>query len=107
MYYTEPPTDKTIREWYMNSSRVVVCALRNEQAVRAHGPGPFLVVQTFTLVRAVNDPSRFFSRNDTFVMRLFLLRFINNTTSSRVIVISSNNHTTPFILQGFLEIATI
>jgi len=22
MYHTEPPTDKTIREWYMNSSRV-------------------------------------------------------------------------------------
>ena len=21
MYHTEPPTDKTIREWYMNSSR--------------------------------------------------------------------------------------
>ena len=37
MYHTEPPTDKTIREWYMNSSRVAACALRNEQAVRAHG----------------------------------------------------------------------
>ena len=35
MYHTEPPTDKTIREWYMNSSRVVACALRNEQTVRA------------------------------------------------------------------------
>ena len=35
MYHTEPPTDKTIREWYMNSSRVAACALRNEQAVRA------------------------------------------------------------------------
>ena len=33
MYHTEPLTDKTIREWYMNnSSRVVACALRNEQA---------------------------------------------------------------------------
>ena len=32
MYHTEPPTDKTIREWYMNSSRVPACALRNEQA---------------------------------------------------------------------------
>ena len=32
MYHTEPPTDKTIREWYMNSSRVAACALRNEQA---------------------------------------------------------------------------
>ena len=32
MYYTEPPTDKTIREWYMNSSRVAACALWNEQA---------------------------------------------------------------------------
>ena len=31
-YHTEPPTDKTIREWYMNSSRVAACALRNEQA---------------------------------------------------------------------------
>ena len=37
MYHTEPPTDKTIREWYMNSSRVAACALRNEQAVRAYG----------------------------------------------------------------------
>ena len=39
MYQTQPPTDKTIREWYMNSSRVAACALRNEQAVRAHWPG--------------------------------------------------------------------
>ena len=36
MYHTEPPTDKTIREWYMNSSTVAACAPRNEQAVRAH-----------------------------------------------------------------------
>ena len=36
MYHTEPPTDKTIREWYMNSSRVAACALQNEQAVQAH-----------------------------------------------------------------------
>ena len=34
MYHTEPPTDKTIREWYMNSSRVAACSLRKEQAVR-------------------------------------------------------------------------
>ena len=39
MYHTEPPTDKTIRDWYMNSSRVAYCGLRNEQAVRVHGPG--------------------------------------------------------------------
>ena len=39
MYHTEPPTDKTIREWYMNSSRVAACALRNEQTVRVYGPG--------------------------------------------------------------------
>ena len=38
MYHTEPPTDKTIREWYMNSSRVAACALWNKQAVRAYGP---------------------------------------------------------------------
>ena len=38
MYHTEPPTDKRIREWYMNSSRVAACALRNEQAVLAHRP---------------------------------------------------------------------
>ena len=43
MYHTEPPTDKTIREWYMNSSRVAACALRNEQAVRAHGPGRHVI----------------------------------------------------------------
>ena len=30
MYHTEPLTDKTIREWYMNSSRVAACALRKE-----------------------------------------------------------------------------
>ena len=39
MYHTEPPTDKTIREWYMNSSRVAAGALRKEQAIRAYGPG--------------------------------------------------------------------
>ena len=39
MYHTERPTDKTVREWYMNSSRVAACALRKEQAVRAHRPG--------------------------------------------------------------------
>ena len=37
MYHTEPPTDKTIREWYMNSSRVAACALPKEQAVRCTG----------------------------------------------------------------------
>ena len=42
MYHTEPPTDKTIREWYMNSSRVAACALRNEQAVRAYGSSVIL-----------------------------------------------------------------
>ena len=43
MYHTEPPTDKTIREWYMNSSRVAACALRNEQAVRAHRPSSWKI----------------------------------------------------------------
>ena len=38
MYHTEPPTDKTIREWYMNSSRVAACALRNEQGPGLMGP---------------------------------------------------------------------
>ena len=37
MYHTEPPTDKTIREWYMNSSRVAACSFRSAQAVRAYG----------------------------------------------------------------------
>ena len=32
MYHTEPPTDKTIREWYMNSSRVAACSFRIAQA---------------------------------------------------------------------------
>ena len=32
MYHTEPPTDKTIREWYMNSSRVAACSFRSTQA---------------------------------------------------------------------------
>ena len=44
MYHTEPPTDKTIREWYMNSSGVAGCVLRNEQAVRAYGPGRLLLL---------------------------------------------------------------
>ena len=39
MYHIEPPTDKKIREWYMNYSRVAACALRNEKAVRAYRPG--------------------------------------------------------------------
>ena len=34
MYHTEPPTDKTIREWYMNSSRVAACSFRSAQAER-------------------------------------------------------------------------
>jgi hypothetical protein len=29
MYHKEPPTDKTIREWYMNSSRVAACSFRS------------------------------------------------------------------------------
>ena len=36
MYHTEPPTDKTIREWYMNSSRVGACALRNDPKPPLH-----------------------------------------------------------------------
>ena len=32
MYHTEPPTDKTIHEWYMNSSRVAACSFRSAQA---------------------------------------------------------------------------
>ena len=48
MYHTEPPTDKTIREWYMNSSRVAACALRNEQAFQAYGPGWQLFVSQRT-----------------------------------------------------------
>ena len=43
MYHTEPPTDKTIREWYMNSSRVAACALRNEQAIPAYKRGEVAV----------------------------------------------------------------
>ena len=31
MYHTEPPTDKTIRESYMNSSRVAACSFRSAQ----------------------------------------------------------------------------
>ena len=32
MYHTEPPTDKTIRECYMNSSRLATCSFRSAQA---------------------------------------------------------------------------
>ena len=54
MYHTEPPTDKTIREWYMNFSRVAACALRNEQAVRADRPGR-LVYNDWLFLRLFND----------------------------------------------------
>ena len=33
MYHTEPPTDKTIREWYMNFSRVAACSFRSAVSV--------------------------------------------------------------------------
>ena len=55
MYHTEPPTDKTVREWYMNSSRVAACALRNEQAVRAYGPGRTLLQLQFTVLESQNQ----------------------------------------------------
>jgi len=45
MYHTKPPTDKTILEWYMNSSTVAACALRNEQAVRANIFAYFSIVR--------------------------------------------------------------
>ena len=32
MHRTEPPTDKTIREWHVNSSRVAACSFRSAQA---------------------------------------------------------------------------
>ena len=60
MYHTEPPTDKTIREWYMNSSRVAACALRNEKAVRAHRPGrPVRCTVTIDSVLANSKTERF------------------------------------------------
>ena len=37
MYHIEPPTDKTIREWYMNSSRVAACQFRSAQAPPSGG----------------------------------------------------------------------
>ena len=67
MYHTEPPTDKTIREWYMNSSRVAACALRNEQAVRAHGP--LLNVDAFV-------PAQFALTSSWAVLLIRLLLFI-------------------------------
>ena len=48
MYHTEPPTDKTIREWYMNSSTVAACALWNEQVVRVHRPATQLYVHKYS-----------------------------------------------------------
>jgi len=36
MYHTEPPTDKTIPEWYMKIQQSGCIALRNEQAIRVH-----------------------------------------------------------------------
>ena len=56
MYHTEPPTDKTIRELYMNSSRVAACALRNEQTVRAHRPGrPMHYITLYTVKQISNN----------------------------------------------------
>jgi len=42
MYHTEPPTDKTIREWYMNSSRVAACSFRSAQALLYEATEMFL-----------------------------------------------------------------
>ena len=56
MYHTEPPTDKTIREWYMNSSRVTACALRNEQTVRAHRPATSSVHYTTSCNKQSSAP---------------------------------------------------
>ena len=60
MYHTEPPTEKkTIREWYINSSRVTACALRKEQAVRAHRPGrPVRFAVSWLLCSRVRKPRR-------------------------------------------------
>ena len=55
MYHTEPPTDKTIREWYMNSSRVTACALRNEQTVQAHRQTTTLNKQDGSLTTNLHD----------------------------------------------------
>ena len=56
MYHTGPPTDKTIRELYMNSSRVAACALRNEQTVRAHRPGrPMHYITLYTVKQISNN----------------------------------------------------
>ena len=66
MYHTETPTDKTIREWYMNSSRVAACALRNEQAVRTYGPGRpvhFAVISKCVTAVKVSNFSGHYLRN--------------------------------------------
>ena len=57
MYHTEPPTDKTIREWYMNSSRVAACALRNEQAVRVYDSLPIDMLLSTVSVLVVAQSS--------------------------------------------------
>ena len=62
MYHTEPPTDKTIHEWYMNSSRVAACALRNEQAVGPMGPDGLFVSQVPNILNMV------------YILRFFLFK---------------------------------
>ena len=41
MYHTEPPTDKIIREWYMNSSRVAACSFQDTERFLIHCEGHF------------------------------------------------------------------
>ena len=98
MYHTEPPTDKTIREWHMNSSRVAACALRNEQAVRTHMPGRpvhmlldmlLSAVSVLVVAQSSSEIPEGLMNNPVFIplgighmhMYIFLLRMTDTMTS--------------------------
>ena len=57
MYHTEPPTDKTIREWYMNSSRVAACSFRSPQAATLFTVNAIFLHDYPLAVEPVSTPS--------------------------------------------------
>ena len=68
----------------MNSSRVAVCALQNEQAVRAHGPGRPLMRTNYVLQQPLGHEHLGLSVIDLKVQLLVIQAFlmVNNKNSS-------------------------
>ena len=91
MYHTEPPTDKTIREWYTNSSRVAACALQNEQDVRAHGSGRPVRITVSNVDNSLfyQLDTKIFYFLKTFITFLYMFRALLRSSSGGRICIST------------------